>query len=47
MTIFSKIKKKVEKVSLFYIFADLFNVGPTRIQLDSEICFCIQSAYIT
>lgn len=41
-TVFSKTKKLVRKVVLFYVFANLFNVWLNGRQLNSHICFCIQ-----
>ena len=44
--IFQTRKNVVRRVALFYIFANLFTVWLNRRQLDSHICFCIQSAMI-
>lgn len=35
-----------EKVTLFHVFGSLFNVWPNRRQLDSCVCFKIQSVVI-
>lgn len=39
----NKQKKLVRRVALFYVFANLFKICYNRGQLDSRICFYIQS----